>query len=754
MNKMIKLKKSKKLLDSSKTTAYIIRVIDLSERQCGKVFALYERIKSNLKRVRYTVVAYLLIFGALLYPLMLHLFPPGADIGHMLALSYTFEGTNVEGLLKQPPIFPFMIFLLNKASFGYDEVFFTIIKILGVALTLPLGMAFFLLSKQLSKSSLAAKFGFFLAVLNPLFLYEILWSGYSQFLGMTFAILSIYWLLKSEEGSKHGKLACALFASLTLGAHSYTAIFLYVFFLIYFIIRILTTEKKTTVLTSWAKIGALLLVFSIPYYLSYWNIWNDMKTAAFPSTFSLFLESIKWETIISIPVIVLAVWVLIVVTANSYSANFRQMNKSVEVLLTLTISGFLMFFLTPAVSANRVLYFLMVPLITFIAIGLSQMSVPRTLFHKREKEKSSKNIWMEGLAVTLVFLMATTSVTHYFLSINVFTPMNTESLDAFEAIRRDSKISDKVLVTSYWPEFDSWWLEGIAEREALERGSVRWFVLQSEVDRVILGKTLLFGTNIIDGGSLKLLDCSPYLSYYTQTIMAVSGAGALGILSFADAYTKIALRPSPSSATIVYPIVPGKSEIVSNSSLTVSHGANWGILEETMSLDNSQDLASVKYSCRALSGFVNNMTVGIMSFDDILFEEAKQQGNTFYVKYKHKWEGTTGAFQIKVKNNVTSAEDFKADVNGNSYLLLTFSPLDSASSLFEVMLDVKVDNADVGIPQTYSIYEKCEEEQIKYVYFRGESWIKEKFERDPNFALFFKEKDVVVYKYVGNKMSP
>jgi hypothetical protein len=70
------------------------------------------------------------------------------------------------------------------------------------------------------------------------------------------------------------------------------------------------------------------------------------------------------------------------------------------------------------------------------------------------------------------------------------------------------------------------------------------------------------------------------------------------------------------------------------------------------------------------------------------------------------------------------------------------------------MLDVKVDNADVGIPQTYSIYEKCEEEQIKYVYFRGESWIKEKFERDPNFALFFKEKDVVVYKYVGNKMSP
>lgn len=712
---------------------------------------IFDDAITRIRAMRYFVAICLFIFSLLLFPLLFFPFPPGADSGHMLALSYTFEGTYVEGSLKYPPLLPFLMFLFYRISFGNIGVIFTFIKIFGVALIFPLGTAFYLLSKQLGKNQRAANFGFFLAVLNPLFVYEILWGGYAQFLGMTFAILSMFWLYKAEEGSKYGGLACAFFAALTVWSHIYTSIFLCIFLLVYSIVRIIKTDKKLAVLRNLGKIAVLIVLFSIPCFFSYWNILNDLKTTPYPGSV---WDSVKGEILVSNPVLGLELVVLVIIAISFYARHRRSLTKSTEVLSTLAISGGLMFFLTPAVSANRALYFLMIPAIILISVSLSKMRLSKRLSSDvRNIAHSRKGMRIEGLVLCLVLLAASTSLIQYFLALGRFTPLGSNSLDAFKAIKGDSDVNDKVLVTSYWPEFDSWWLEGITKCEALERGSVRWFILQSEVDRVILGKTLLFGTHVVDGGDLKLLDNSPYLTHYSHIILTVSGAGALGIITIADASTTVAVHPIANSSdeqVTMYPLSPGEPEIRSINSLFIKYAEKWGILEKTLLLDSNQDLASIKYSFKSDNSSINNVTLGISSYNEILFKDYQQNGKIFYITYKHEWEGITGSLKIEAKTSATVTGQFiKKNMNGSSHLSLTFTPQSLNGTELNVSIEVKIKGIDVSTPTTYSIYEKLEVEQIRYVYIRGESWLKEKFEQDPCFKVFFEKGEVVVYKYIG-----
>jgi len=681
------------------------------------------------------------LFSLILWPLLSLRFPPGGDLGHMLALSYTFEGIHVEGTLKYAPILPFLFFLLYRISFGSFTVLSALIKILSVTLLFVLGASFYLLSKQLSNDRCAGNLAFFLAVLNPLFLYQILWGG-PQFLGMICALLTVFWLLKIEEDSKQTVLACAFFAALTVGSHFHSAVFLAIYILVYSTIHVFTLNRKKVFLSRIGATIALIVPLSMPFLPTYLRIINDFKTMTYPTT--------AWDRIGSMMIVThlplsLELVIAVVVATLIYVKRYRDLNRLTEVLLILAISSVAILIVTPPESSNRIFYFLTIPAILLLSTSFGKII--------KQHDCSKRTIGIKLLVIGLMVLMFFSSFSHYIHLIGYFSPLNDDVFEAFKEIEKDSKINERTIVLSQNPNFDGWWFEATAKRNALIDGSFMWYRLQSEIDRVIMARTLLYGTHIIDGGNLRLLNNSPDLANNTLLITTISGAGALNLITFDDALTNVIVYPESNSSNMltVTPALAPRATTRMNDTLLVEYEYDCVTIEKSLMLDPVRDLAIIKYMLGTTnSSLIQNATIGLTSYYGVMLQNFTKIGKTFHITYIHKQTGMTGQIDIEVETNATvKAEFLEENLPGKSCLFLTLKPFSTNATLLNATIKMKLEGIDVSIPTTYSIYEKFEEEQIGYVYIRGHfSWTKRKFELDPFFEKFFEAGEVTVYKHV------
>ena len=110
-------------------------------------------------------------------------FPPGADPGHMLALSYALEGEGPEGELGYAPALPALMLVVRRVADGDTSLLFLLVKALGLLCLLVEAGGLAAFAGAVAGRS-AAQWTFVLAAWNPNSWNQLLWGGYAQMLGV------------------------------------------------------------------------------------------------------------------------------------------------------------------------------------------------------------------------------------------------------------------------------------------------------------------------------------------------------------------------------------------------------------------------------------------------------------------------------------------------------------------------------------------------------------------------------------------
>jgi len=700
-----------------------------------------------------SIITYLIIF--LTFDKQ-SVFPPGGDIGHMIALSYTFDGIQVEGPLKYAPLFPFFIFVLRK-SINDLALFLLALKLFNIGLLFGLGIIMMTVVKEIGESKWAGPIAYLLTIFNPFFFYQLLWGGYPQLLAQIFMLITIYWLIRIEKGYKYAVFFASLSASLVVAAHTYTAIHLLLYIASYFVFRLLLA-KKSPLPRYMPRFLLLTTAFSLPYVQYYLNILHDLKKIPYvQKSIVFYIPPHSFPSLAILTILVsLAVFTSLVVERK------LKPREDIEWLYTgsFFLSTALLMFFTPLEVIDRILYPLMLPTVMLISLEIPYLFSITT--HRIRKLTI-------GISIVLLILFAGFSL-HFlaYESERLYSGfkvwyLDSEMLQIFKDLANMLNPGEKVVVHSIWSNCDGWWFEAITAHPALITDSTKWYALQSEFDRAFLGKTILYGTYVIDGGLLRVLDNSAIrMPYRTPSILAVSDGEIYEILFFNDAYTRVVMHPrgNLSDTWIAVPYTSTTINVSLQSNSIISrYETDWYVVTKNISLDPLRDLISISYIFGSPKDvIIENATIAMYGGPGVVFEARESQANNILIRYLHEWSNTGGTFTINVVTDGTVLTDFKAkDEYSMSHLFISVKPLSTTSTL-NVTILIKVSNTDITTAKAYTIYDIMKKENIRAIYLRFSDWwyddfLVKKFETDHHFieALNTRvgnnEVYVRVYKY-------
>jgi hypothetical protein len=506
----------------------------------------------------------LLIFGfAFIYRLMLMMwngFPPGADIGlhNSVVYSITNHG-NVDFLYN----FYHMGGGISLTFPGY-HIFTSSIMMLTdlpeyvaqaavVALfSSLLVVCAFLITKRVWSNSAA----FIVALLISVSRFDIemlMWAGYPNVITLLLIPVTFYLYLEKDRFTKVPFLVSTsiLISSLFL-THSLSA----VMFVGIAVVTMLVTlafpnsvgvARKTALY--WILpiiLGAVLvspfLVSALPTYLAQYGS-DEITTAIIAS------RILPLEVVLPLFLITLAFF--------AYAKKFYNKTLALPALL-FAMWVFLPLILTQGylvglpVDYNRFLYFLVLPVLVFIAVSfdylggilaesldsmraqgklrLKKISVPKRLqkFQKRildASSKTSKSLTKKRIytILVLVFLLVSIEALPIFTSVqleggfnlkNYYQTMDNHGWNALQWIKTNTP-SNSVLVSD---ALYGWWLGGFSQRQTLSAVSPEYLTVKREVDNASFARNLMDTDYIIDNGLIQIRE-DGYLARHIPEVL-------------------------------------------------------------------------------------------------------------------------------------------------------------------------------------------------------------------------------------------
>ncbi len=516
-----------------------------------------------LKAPKKSILLLAVFVFAFIYRLILLLwngFPPGADIGlHNSVIYSIINHGNVDFLynfyhigggisLTFPGyhIFTAAIMMLS----GLPEYVAQAAVVALFSSLLVIGA--FLITKRVWSTSAA----FIVALLISVSRFDIemlMWAGYPNVITLLLIPITFYLYIEKNRFSKLPFLvSTSILVSSLLLTHSLSAVMFVGIAAVTMLIALVFpknvgVERKT--LLYWVLpigFGAVLvspfLINAIPTYLAQYG--SDEIASAIVASRILPLE------------IVLPLF-LITVAFFIFAKKFYNKALALPALL-LAMWVFLPLILTQGylvglpVDFNRFLYFLVLPVMVFIAVSfdyiagflaesidkqraqgklrLKEISVPKRLLNFQKKTllasgKVSKSLTKKGIYAVFVFIFLVISVEALpiFTSIdqqsglklqNYYQTMDNQGWNALQWIKTNTP-SNSVLVSD---ALYGWWLGGFSQRQTLSAVSPEYLTVKREVDNATFARNLMDTDYIIDNGLIEIRE-DGYLARHIPEIL-------------------------------------------------------------------------------------------------------------------------------------------------------------------------------------------------------------------------------------------
>ena len=517
----------------------------------------------------------------------------GQDIATYLSTMHTFFGHDVAGVgLDRPPL---IALLLKPFTLALGDL--TGVKVLGLLLSVLIGIPFYLLARRISPPWIAVATTI-LFVFSPGYSNMLSW-GYITMTGILFVLLTLhFFLLVLEKPSKQNMILTGLSTSLIVGFHQLSLAFFIPMILI--LVGALLLFSRRTLLGNFRPAVAAFaigVILSIPYIPIYLRLLSWESSPSSSATVSITpLAQVSTE-LLHLPYLwgfVLALALAIIALKWTWQQN---RNIAITIAVTLLYSLVLSLFLLPAPFAElnrRAHYFLYAPLWLTAGVVLSHLWAWRTTL------LPGLIRWLprvSAIAIIAALLSANIVASQRQLQSgpDYFGYLDESRWDAVQWIR-DNTPQGAYIAT--YPEALGWWVEAEAARRVAnvtDRNMVPYALLG---ERSLLAERILSRNMGLDNGKLLLAMTWPYDNAPGDPVLAAYVGGFYqDILMFDDGQTQLQVE---GSGTATLASAPNKEISTTGDSDSMQATASYQIFDvavvQTVKLDQGSQAATISYS--------------------------------------------------------------------------------------------------------------------------------------------------------------
>jgi len=468
-------------------------------------------------------------------------FPPGADIGLHNSVIYSITGSGPTDFLYNyyhigggvSLTFPgYHIFTTSTILLTGLPEYIAHAVVVGLFSALTVVCAFLITKKVWSTP--AAFIVAFLAVISRFDLEMLFWAGYPNIVTLMLIPLTFYLYIQKDRFSKvpfliaTSILTATLFLTHSLSAAMFGGITVGVaLFILLFPKAFQTTRKTVFYWILSIVLGAVLvlpfLIKAIPAYLSEYGSSEiagatlsaqllplNIVLPLFGAVIAFFVFSKKfYKKTLTLPAFFLSMWVFLpLILTQSYLVGIP-------------------------VDYNRFMYFLILPVLVFIAVLIDfgsaffakTLNTYLTKWQQVPKRLTAalttKRLYSGFIAFFLLFS---------FIALPIFMTPDLEvghtlqdfyqamTQPGWEAIQwtKANTAPNAVFVADAWY---GWWFSGFAQRPTLSAVDPQYLTVNREVDNATFARTLLDTNYVIDNGYLQVRDDGGYLARHNPQIL-------------------------------------------------------------------------------------------------------------------------------------------------------------------------------------------------------------------------------------------
>jgi hypothetical protein len=451
------------------------------------------------------LVASLATIFAVRYVLVRQHLDMGPDIANYLTTMNTLFGHDVTGAgLLRPPLIAIPLKLFTVV-FGD----LTGVKLLGVFISVAIGLPFYLIAKRISPPWIAVAVTI-LFVLTPAYANVLTW-GYITMAGLFFTLLALYFfLLILESPSTQNILLAGLSSSLVVGLHQLSAAFLIpLLFSLITALVLLRRDQARRSLVPLSAAAAVAVLLSIPYAPIYLRMLRLQSTgpdeASAPATtapgFAAGLEGLPW------------LWAIMAGVAVALGAVVwlwhRDKNTSIllGVLLVFPLALMLFTLPQPFTELNRRAHYLIyVPIWATAGLALSQLWAWRTSGASRLRYRFPR-LATAGIISSLLISSVILSQREVSRGSDFYGYLDDARWDAVQWVKSNTPGEATIAV---YPADLEWWIEGEAQRGTIGVVDRNTEPYRFEREASLTADRMLSGNQGIENRSIRLSTCYPY----------------------------------------------------------------------------------------------------------------------------------------------------------------------------------------------------------------------------------------------------
>lgn len=431
--------------------------------------------------------------------------PPSCDYGNYLTQVDVLHGFDVENLgLRYNPLF----FILLDAFLRLFDTF-TALKIVASLVFSIATIPFFLLAKEISGNYIAALMCTWLFIFYEWYSEMIAWGGNPNFLGISFMLLTIFFLVKLfEKPSKKNILFAGFFLSLAIGTHLLVAFLMTLTFILFIVLKLIFQRKNEgKTIKSLIYFISIAAVFSLPYFSFYMTFFRYSSGGLLGINFSIqftatFFES-AWtflsQNLIIIIIVALGIFAL---------AKFIKQKKNTGILLC-SLSLAPLIFASITEHPGRWFYFLPIPIFLCFCLYLKDLFL------------AIRNVRREILVLALCFIliigieMGVASTNRLKGAVDWYQSIGSDEIQALNWIKNSSNTPSNATFITSGPNrregedsspghIYSWWIEGLAKRKSLHTGSALWYTYTDERANAAIANKIFAGTYVFEYGDIEM----------------------------------------------------------------------------------------------------------------------------------------------------------------------------------------------------------------------------------------------------------
>ena len=546
-----------------------------------------ERLKPHVTTL--TLFVSLTAIFILRYALVRHNLDMAPDTANYLTTMNTLFGWDVTGIgLLRPPL---IALPLKAFTLVFGDL--TGAKLLGVLLSVSIGIPFYLIARRICRPWIAVAMTI-LFVLTPTYTSMLSW-GYITMTGILFILLALYYyLLVIESPSKLNILLAGLFASLVAGFHQLSLVFFVLLFVTLiaasFIFNRAQFKRNLVPFMISAALGVGLCLPYVPVYVHMMQMQSSGASSAVPLV--QFASDIPWLWAIIISA------ALALVILASLGRNDRSMAILLAVLIVLPLILMIFPLRPPFVELNRrAHFFLYVPIWAITGLVLSRAwAWKRSLFGGTIR--NFFQIAVVGLTISLLIYGGIVSQRELHQGLDFYTYLDKTRWDAMQWIKLHTP--ENATVVAY-PENLGWWIESEAHRTTFEVTDRDMEALNVERQRALVAEQLLSRNRGMDNGYIRIATSYPYTNVSGNPVIgAYVGGKYQDLLMFDDSQSLVQIAGvgtfNMNNATTKELSIHGDP---SSMETIVSYYFDGAMITQTVTLKQDSQMAIVTYTIQS-----------------------------------------------------------------------------------------------------------------------------------------------------------